>query len=142
MIRLVAFDLDGTLTRGRTCLETAADAFGFADRMPVWQRSRTEQEIATARREAWELLRGHDIAPLAAIPLAPGAVEEKEKLGLRSLMTEPVAGPAVIDRSIAPSTVQARETMALCFPAPSVARTCKTCRPSGRLKTANGEAQS
>jgi hypothetical protein len=76
------------------------------------------------------------------LKLAPGAVEEKEKLGLRSLVAESGAGPAVIERSMAPLTVQARETMALCFPARSVALTWKTCEPSGRLKTVNGEVQS
>ncbi|WP_030432066.1 HAD family hydrolase [Allokutzneria albata] len=86
MIRLVAFDLDGTLTRGRTCLETAADACGFADRMPVWQRSRTDQETATARLEAWELLRGSDIALLASVPLAPGAAE-----GIATLRTSGIS---------------------------------------------------
>ncbi|MFB9905784.1 HAD family hydrolase [Allokutzneria oryzae] len=75
MTRLVAFDLDGTLTRGRTCLETAAEAFGFADRMPGWQRSRTEREIAAARVEAWHHLRGRNLTPLSEIPLAPGAAE-------------------------------------------------------------------
>jgi hypothetical protein len=30
-IRLVAFDLDSTLTRGQTCMEAIADALGFAD---------------------------------------------------------------------------------------------------------------
>ncbi|MFC7484386.1 HAD family hydrolase [Luedemannella flava] len=33
-IRLVAFDLDGTLTRGRTCLEALVDAYGFAGQTP------------------------------------------------------------------------------------------------------------
>ena len=48
-IRLVAFDLDGTLTRGQTCMEAIADAFGFAAQMSVWEQSRTEQELTAAR---------------------------------------------------------------------------------------------
>ena len=40
-IRLVAFDLDGTLTRGQTCMEAIADALGFADQMATWEQART-----------------------------------------------------------------------------------------------------
>ncbi|GAA1835470.1 hypothetical protein GCM10009682_62050 [Luedemannella flava] len=78
-IRLVAFDLDGTLTRGRTCLEALVDAYGFAGQTPVWERARTEEEIVAARLGMWEYLRPlstEDMnAVLAGIPLAPGAVE-------------------------------------------------------------------
>jgi phosphoserine phosphatase len=78
-IRLVAFDLDGTLTRGRTCMEAIADAFGFADQMAGWEQSRTEQELITARLGMWEHLRQHtsqDITDaLAGIELAPGAAD-------------------------------------------------------------------
>jgi phosphoserine phosphatase len=78
-IRLVAFDLDGTLTRGQTCMEAIADAFGFAAQMSVWERSRTEQELIAARLGMWEYLQHLDNddmdAVLAGIPLAPGAIE-------------------------------------------------------------------
>lgn len=80
-IRLVAFDLDGTLTRGPTCLEAAATAYGFVDRLPGWQRSRTEAETAAARVQAWRELTERSGAgvdqgrALAAVSLAPGAVE-------------------------------------------------------------------
>ncbi|MGP3918964.1 transposase [Nonomuraea sp. 10N515B] len=78
-IRLVAFDLDGTLTRGQTCLEAIADAFGFAAQMSVWEQARTEQELTAARLGVWEYIQHlstEDMdAALATIPLAPGAIE-------------------------------------------------------------------
>lgn len=48
--RLVAFDLDGTLTRGQTCLGVIADKLGFASEMAIWERARTDAEITRARR--------------------------------------------------------------------------------------------
>jgi hypothetical protein len=39
--------------------------------------------------------------------------EAKEKVGVRSLVNEPEAGPAVIETSAGPSTVQVREATAL-----------------------------
>jgi phosphoserine phosphatase len=78
-IRLVAFDLDGTLTRGLTCMEAIADALGFADQMAAWEQSRTEQELIAARLGMWEHLKhgsSQDItAAIAGIPLAPGAAD-------------------------------------------------------------------
>lgn len=78
-IGLVAFDLDGTLTRGRTCMEAIAAAFGFADQMATWEQARTDQELTTARLGMWEHLKHHscqDItAAIAGIPLAPGAAD-------------------------------------------------------------------
>jgi phosphoserine phosphatase len=78
-IRLVAFDLDGTLTRGLTCMEAIADALGFADQMAAWEQSRTEQELTVARLGMWEYLKhgsSQDItAAIAGIPLAPGAAD-------------------------------------------------------------------
>jgi phosphoserine phosphatase len=78
-IRLVAFDLDGTLTRGLTCMEAIADALGFADQMSAWEQARTEQELIAARLGMWEHLkhgRSQDItAAIAGIPLAPGAAD-------------------------------------------------------------------
>ena len=78
-IRLVAFDLDGTLTRGRTCMEAIAGALGFAGQMATWEQARTERELTAARLGMWEHLRHHssqDItAAIAGIPLAPGAAD-------------------------------------------------------------------
>jgi phosphoserine phosphatase len=96
-IRLVAFDLDGTLTRGQTYLEAIADAFGFAAQMSVWEQARTEQEITAALLGVWEYL--HHLstedmdAALANIPLAPGAIE-----GITALRT---AGIGTIIASLA-----------------------------------------
>lgn len=89
-IRLVAFDLDGTLTRGQTCMEAVAGAFGFAAQMSVWEQSRTEQDLIAARLGMWEYLQhlsAEDMdAVLADIPLAPGAVE-----GITALRTAGIA---------------------------------------------------
>jgi phosphoserine phosphatase len=96
-IRLVAFDLDGTLTRGQTCMEAIAEAFGFAAQMSVWEQSRTEQELIAARLGIWEHLQHLSIedmdAVLADIPLAPGAIE-----GITALRT---AGIGTIIASLA-----------------------------------------
>lgn len=76
---LVAFDLDGTLTRGPSCLESIAAANGFAERMAVWETSRTEAEIRAARTGVWPILTGlapdRITGPLGDIPLAPGVFE-------------------------------------------------------------------
>ncbi len=89
-IRLVAFDLDGTLTRGQTCMEAIASAFGFAAQMSVWEQARTDQELITARLGMWEYLKHlstEDMnAVLADIPLAPGAIE-----GITALRTAGIA---------------------------------------------------
>ncbi|MFI6236911.1 HAD family hydrolase [Micromonospora sp. NPDC050784] len=89
-IRLVAFDLDGTLIRGQTCMEAIADAFGFAAQMSVWEQSRTEQDLIAARLGMWEYLQHLSIddmdAVLADIPLAPGAIE-----GITALHTAGIA---------------------------------------------------
>jgi HAD superfamily phosphoserine phosphatase-like hydrolase len=79
-VRLVAFDLDGTLTRGPTCLEATAARNGFADRAAVWeQQAHGDDAIAEIRDAVWALLRGWTAerlaAPLADVPLAPGAAE-------------------------------------------------------------------
>jgi phosphoserine phosphatase len=81
--KLVAFDLDGTLTRGPTCLEAVADRLGFAAELARWDRTRWDltrgDADVIAARTFWPLVA--DCQPdvltdiLAAIPLAPGAVE-------------------------------------------------------------------
>ncbi|MEV4516740.1 HAD-IB family phosphatase [Dactylosporangium sp. NPDC049525] len=78
-VRLVAFDLDGTLTRGPTCLEATAARHGFADRMAVWEQARGDDAIVEVRDAVWALLRGWPAerlaAPLADVPLASGAAD-------------------------------------------------------------------
>ncbi|MGN9907192.1 HAD family hydrolase [Phytohabitans sp. LJ34] len=100
-IRLVAFDLDGTLTRGQTCLEAIADTFGFAAQTSVWEQARTEQELIAARLGMWEYLQHlstEDMdAVLADIPLAPGAIE-----GITALRTAGI-GTIIVSLAHAPN---------------------------------------
>lgn len=100
-IRLVAFDLDGTLTRGRTCMEAIADAFGFAAQMARWEQARTDQDLIAVRQGLWEHLRHlqtEDMdSALAGIPLAPGTVE-----GLARLHTAGIA-TVIVSLTHAPS---------------------------------------
>ena len=56
--------------------------------------------------------------------------EEKEKRGVGSLMTEPETGPAVIETSAGPSTVEVREAVTV-FWTVSVALTRNVCDAVG-----------
>ena len=75
-IRLVAFDLDGTLIRPETCCEVIAQPLGCLPRMRAFERFRTVAEITAARTEmaGWYTGRSQDelCAPLADATLAPG----------------------------------------------------------------------
>ena len=81
ILRLAAFDLDGTLLRGQTACEAIARGIGRLERMREFEKLRYDQvqEVVAARQEMAEWysafsldeLRGH----LAAIQLAPGARE-------------------------------------------------------------------
>ncbi len=81
VLKLAAFDLDGTLLRGQTSCEAIARGIGRLDRMREFERLRNSQveEVTAARQEMAEWysafsldeLRGH----LATIRLAPGARE-------------------------------------------------------------------
>lgn len=77
--RLVAFDLDGTLIRADTCCEAIARPLGRLARMREFERLTTEAEIAAARAEmvTWygDVPHADLCAPLATVPLAPGARE-------------------------------------------------------------------
>lgn len=76
-IRLVAFDLDGTLTRAETCCEAIARPLGRLARMREFEPPGTIEEIAAARAEmaGWYAgrRRAELCAPLADVALAPGA---------------------------------------------------------------------
>lgn len=50
-VRLVVFDLDGTLIRGDTCCELIAARIGRLEQMREFERCTTEEEIAWARSE-------------------------------------------------------------------------------------------
>lgn len=78
-LRLVAFDLDGTLTRGLTCLEALAQRFDVVDQVARWEQARSEAEITAVRQGVWHLLGARAIEDQAGhfrgISLAPGAAE-------------------------------------------------------------------
>ncbi len=90
-IRLVAFDLDGTLIRADTCCEAIARPLGRLARMREFERRTTRAEIAAARAEmaTWYGDTPHaDLcAPLAAVALAPGAREGFRLLRERGIAT-------------------------------------------------------
>ena len=77
--KLIAFDLDGTLTRGPTVCEAVSTRLGRYDEMRAFERARTREEIIRGRECMAEWYRPYDTAeltdPLREIPLAPGARE-------------------------------------------------------------------
>jgi HAD superfamily phosphoserine phosphatase-like hydrolase len=88
-VRLVAFDLDGTLVRGPTICEVLADKFGMRDRMRAIERLRNLEDISAAREE---MLRWYGDAPLAElcaelkrVAIAPGAAEAFGLLAARGV---------------------------------------------------------
>lgn len=78
-IRLVAFDLDGTLLRGETVCEVLARPLGRLDRMREFESLREAVEIEAARGEmaCWYAAVPPDqlLAPLESLRLAPGVRE-------------------------------------------------------------------
>lgn len=93
MIRLVAFDLDGTLTRGRTCVEAIAEGLGQLERAHVFERldPHSLREVAAAREEMAAWFRGTKASalcvPLTSIQLAPGAVAAFARLRAHGVQT-------------------------------------------------------
>jgi phosphoserine phosphatase len=90
-VRLVAFDLDGTLLRGATICEVLAEKFGMLDRMRAIERLRDIADISAARRE---MLNWYGNAPLAVlcaeltrVEIAPGAAEAFRLLATRGVPT-------------------------------------------------------
>jgi phosphoserine phosphatase len=83
-VRLVAFDLDGTITRGQTVCEAIACRLGRSDRMRELERSRDVHELTAARHEmaGWYLreTRGNLCAALSTLEMAPGVLEAFELL--------------------------------------------------------------
>ncbi len=90
-IRLVAFDLDGTLIRGETCAEALARRLGHLDRMRAFERLTDIESIAQARVEMAGWYRGVSTSELhtalAALRLAPGAREGVDLLHRHGIAT-------------------------------------------------------
>jgi HAD superfamily phosphoserine phosphatase-like hydrolase len=80
-VGLVAFDLDGTLVRGQTCVEAIARAVGRVDECAAFERlaMRDVAGVTAAREAMAEWYRpyscGELVAGLSEVSLAPGAEE-------------------------------------------------------------------
>jgi HAD superfamily phosphoserine phosphatase-like hydrolase len=90
-VRLVAFDLDGTLLRGPTICEVLAEKFGMLDRMRAIERLRDNADISAARQE---MLNWYGNVPLAGlraeltrVEIAPGAADAFKLLAARGVPT-------------------------------------------------------
>jgi HAD superfamily phosphoserine phosphatase-like hydrolase len=83
-VRLVVFDLDGTLLRGRTICEVVADGLGRSDRMRALEAADSQREIVAAREEMATWYRDVEPDHLRSLcldaELAPGAIEGCELL--------------------------------------------------------------
>jgi HAD superfamily phosphoserine phosphatase-like hydrolase len=83
-VRLVVFDLDGTLIRGRTICEVVADGLGHRDRMRILEGARSRPETIAAREEMAGWYQDVPAETLRALSLdadlAPGALEGCELL--------------------------------------------------------------
>jgi HAD superfamily phosphoserine phosphatase-like hydrolase len=89
-VRLVAFDLDGTLIRGPTICESLSEPLGKLARMREIERLRDPAQIRAARQEmlTWY---GEPLTALCGkltnIAIAPGAKEAFELLAQRGIPT-------------------------------------------------------
>jgi HAD superfamily phosphoserine phosphatase-like hydrolase len=88
-VRLVAFDLDGTLVRGPTICETLAASFGRLERMREIERLRDAAEIRAARAEMLSWYGDGPLdalcARLADVEIAPGAEQAFTRLAQRGV---------------------------------------------------------
>jgi len=89
-VRLVAFDLDGTLIRGPTICETLAEPLGKLSRMREFEQLRDLTQIRAARQEmlSWY---GEPLnalcEKLTGVAIAPGADEAFELLAQHGIPT-------------------------------------------------------
>jgi len=90
-VRLVAFDLDGTLLRGETVCEALARGLGRIERMRELERATTPQELRAAREE---MARWYADASaenltecLPSLSLAPGVAAGFERLRRHRIRT-------------------------------------------------------
>ena len=90
-VRLVAFDLDGTLTRGDTVCEAIARRIGRLERMQEFERLTPLSDPHAVRAEMASWYRAHPrqelLAALEDIRLAPGAEEGIRRLHAAGVVT-------------------------------------------------------
>jgi HAD superfamily phosphoserine phosphatase-like hydrolase len=90
-VRLVAFDLDGTLLRGPTICEVLAEKFGMLDRMRAIEQLRDIADIGAARREMLSWYGDEPLVELCdelkRVAIAPGAHEAFSLLAARGIPT-------------------------------------------------------
>jgi HAD superfamily phosphoserine phosphatase-like hydrolase len=88
-VRLVAFDLDGTLIRGPTICESLAEPLGKLSRMREIELLRDLTQIRAARQEmlSWYGDRPEALFEKLSLTIAPGAVEAFELLARHGVQT-------------------------------------------------------
>ena len=92
MIRLVAFDLDGTLVRGDTVCDAIARELGHLERMRELDRAAVDAEhLVALREELAGYYRGRSRAEMESylerLVLAPGAIDAFKLFGERGVST-------------------------------------------------------
>jgi HAD superfamily phosphoserine phosphatase-like hydrolase len=90
-VRLVAFDLDGTLLRGPTICEVLAAKLGMQDRMHEIEQMRDIADIRAARQEMLTWYGGVPLdqlrSELTRVEIAPGATQAFRLLETRGVHT-------------------------------------------------------
>jgi HAD superfamily phosphoserine phosphatase-like hydrolase len=93
-VRLVAFDLDGTLVRGETCVEAIARRIGRSDECAAFERldaKRDVEAVTTARETMAEWYRRYSeeelVAGLFDLSLAPGTEQAFDLLRAQGIAT-------------------------------------------------------
>jgi len=90
-VRLVAFDLDGTITRGASICEGLAARFGRLERMQEIEKMTARADIHAARHEMLEWYGPLPIVgrwdDLPGVELAPGAMDAFAALAARGVRT-------------------------------------------------------
>ncbi len=93
-IALVAFDLDGTLVRGETCVEAIARRIGRTEECAAFEgldASRDVEEVTTAREAMAEWYRDYAeeelVAGLLDLDLAPGTEQAFDLLRAKGITT-------------------------------------------------------
>src|SRR5580692_3229742 len=88
-VRLVAFDLDGTLLRGPTICEVLAAKLGMQDRMHEIEQMRDIADIRAARQEMLTWYGGVPLdqlrSELTRVEIAPGATQAFRLLETRGV---------------------------------------------------------